>query len=243
MRTVSTGVGLCVLGVCVLGAAALSSPRLGNAAIAADGAQRSSLPATAIRPEPNPVQRSPMPSHTSLTDCEVRVEHWFSPIPHLIQECGYSPYGGAYDYPFAGGWLDMLGNGKMLPVDTDDRNDSSLISGKLLIPEFRQLPNGTTGKTKVIILSADDSELVSNFSALGLNDGGWSMSRGGGVADMDGDGDLDVVIGGTTDDGQLQRVWFENIRGDAEHPNPYDLDHDGSVNTADLSLLLMEFTD
>ena len=33
MRTVSTGVGLCVLGVCVLSAAALSSPRLGNTAV------------------------------------------------------------------------------------------------------------------------------------------------------------------------------------------------------------------
>jgi hypothetical protein len=137
----------------------------------------------------------------------------------------------------------MLGNGKMLFVDTDNRNDESLTSGKLLIPEFRQLPDGTTGKTKVIILSADDSELVGNFSALGLNDGGWSGWRGGGIADMDGDGDLDIVIGGTTADGQIQRVWFENIRGDAVRQNPYDLDRNGSVNTADLSLLLLEFTD
>ncbi len=243
MRTVSTGVGLCVLGVCVLGAAALSSPRFGNAAIAAVGAQRSSPPVTAIRPEPNPIQRTPMQNNPSLTDCEVRVEHWFSPTPHLIQECGYSPYGGAYDYLHTGGWLDMLGNGRMLPVDTDDRNDSSLISGKLLIPEFRQLPNGTTGKTKVIILSADDSKLVSNFSALGLADGDWSEGRGGGIADMDGDGDLDIVIGGSTADGQFQRVWFENIKGDAVRPNPYDHDGDGHVNTSDLSLMLMEFTD
>ena len=37
--------------------------------------------------------------------------------------------------------------------------------------------------------------------------------------------------------------WFENIAGTGTSANPYDLDHDGSVNTADLSLLLMEFTD
>ena len=243
MRTVSTGVGLCVLGVCVLGAAALSSPRFGNAAIAAVGAQRSSPPVTAIRPEPNPMQRNPMLSHTSLTDCEVRVEHWFSPVPHLIQECGNSPYGGAYDYAYAEGWLDMLGNGRHYWVVRGDPNDTSLVSGKIVVEQHRQVPNGMTGKTQVLILSPDDSELASNFSALGLTDGSWNSFSGGGIADMDGDGELDIVIGGSTADGQFQRVWFENIKGDAVRPNPYDHDGDGHVNTSDLSLMLMEFTD
>jgi hypothetical protein len=137
----------------------------------------------------------------------------------------------------------MLGNGKLRWVVPEDGNRTSLALGKLLIEEHRQLPNGMTGKTKVIILSPDDAELVSNFSALGLTDGSWNAYSGGGIADMDGDGDLDIVVGGTTADGLFQRVWFENIRGDAVRPNPYDLNHDGSVNTADLSLLLLEFTD
>ena len=239
MRTVSTGVGLCVLGVCVLGAAALSSPRLGSAAIAAGGAPRSSLPATAIRPEPNPMQRNPMPSNSSLTDCEVRVEHWFSPVPHLLEECA----GGWFQFSYArGGTMDLLGDGKPRVLFSADWRTSPP-DFNLTTVEFQRLPDGTTSQTRVIILSQDDSELISNFYALGLVSGTFDPNSNGGIGDMDGDSDLDLVISGTTADGQSQRVWFENIRGDAVRQNPYDLDRNGSVNTADLSLLLMEFTD
>jgi hypothetical protein len=234
MRTVSTGAGLCVLGVCVLGAAALSSPRLGNAAIAAGGAQRSSLPATAIRPEPNPMQRNPIPSNSSLTDCEVRVEHWFSPTPHLIQDCGTLPI-----LPYAiQSNLDLLGDGNPRII-FNDPYDPNLTSGSLFVNEFRQLPDGTTRPTRVVILSPDDSELINNFLALGLGSGSSDANMGGGIADMDGDRDLDIVIACASG----QRVWLENIRGDAVRPNLFDLDHDGHVNNADLSLLLMEYTD
>ena len=234
MRTVSTGVGLCVLGVCVLGAAALSSPRLGNAAIAADGAQRISLPATAIRPEPNPMQRNPMPSNSSLTDCEVRVEHWFSPVPHLLRE-GCVDQMAMWNLSYS--MLDLLGNNKPRVV-----TGASGLSEILSVLEFRQLPDGSTETVQVAILSPSDSELWSNLEALGLGHGSWDYMGGGGFADMDGDGDLDLVVVCWTQDGP-QRVWLENIKGDAVRPNPYDLDRNGSVNTADLSLLLLEFTD
>lgn len=234
MRTVSTGVGLCVLGVCVLGAAALSSPRLGNVASAAGGAQRPSPPATAIRPEPNPMQRTPMQNNPSLTDCEVRVEHWFSPIPHLIEGCGTRPF---LPYVVQGN-LDLLGDGKPR-ILFNDPYDTFLASGSLYVYEYDALPDGTTQPTRVVILSPDDSELISNFLALGLGSGSWDSLDRGGIADLDGDGDLDIVIGCASG----QRVWLENIRGDAVRPNAFDLDHDGHVNTGDLSLLLMEFTD
>lgn len=70
--------------------------------------------------------------------------------------------------------------------------------------------------------------------------------------DMDGDGALDNVgvlyLNGYGDNGEgiwkIQRVWFKNIGHTRPPPaNPFDLDHDGHVNNADLSLLLMEFTD
>jgi hypothetical protein len=65
---------------------------------------------------------------------------------------------------------------------------------------------------------------------------------------MDNDGDLDLILYFdlfTSDGGQrYEMVWLENTGYPASPPsNPFDLDGNGQVNNADLSLLLMEFTD
>jgi len=66
-----------------------------------------------------------------------------------------------------------------------------------------------------------------------------------GWRDMDNDGDLDLILYfGMSSSGDLVFGWLENTGYPASPPrSPYDLDGNGRVNTADLSLLLMEFTD
>ena len=68
-----------------------------------------------------------------------------------------------------------------------------------------------------------------------------------GWRDMDNDGDLDLILyfNCFTSDGIIEILgWLENTGYPASPtPNPFDLDHDGHVNTSDLSLMLMEFTD
>jgi hypothetical protein len=79
-----------------------------------------------------------------------------------------------------------------------------------------------------------------NLSSGYCNPYGWR--------DMDNDGDLDPIFGFQLfyGDGGFSYAlgWLENSGYPVSPPrSPYDLDGNGRVNTADLSLLLMEFTD
>ena len=63
---------------------------------------------------------------------------------------------------------------------------------------------------------------------------------------MDRDGDLDLILSIAGDGAYVpsEFCWIENTGFQkAPPPNPYDHDGDGHVNTSDLSLMLMEFTD
>jgi len=66
-----------------------------------------------------------------------------------------------------------------------------------------------------------------------------------GWRDMDNDGDLDLILYfDWIPSGDFRYGWLENTGYPTSPPrSPYDLDGNGRVNTADLSLLLMEFTD
>jgi len=69
-----------------------------------------------------------------------------------------------------------------------------------------------------------------------------------GWRDCDGDGDLDLVVNlsltfyGGSGENSVRPFWFENTGFQkAPAPNPYDLDQDGEVGAADISVLLLNF--
>lgn len=263
MRTVSTGVGLCVLGVCVLGAAALSSPRLGNTASAAGGTgQRAkNVPGTTAPQISNRTQspegtRSSFLGHDLLaqrvpaterlsTPCD-SVQSWFSGDPKPISTpCGqykfsYGSYGkGEFDVN-EDGVLEYLLSG---PGRYFTFLEGGVAQQGCLV-ETDVLSTNTEGEVSASqVCVYDTSELVSWGQRLGLTNGGGAIY---GLRDMDRDGDLDLILSIAGDGAYVpsEFCWIENTGFQkAPPPNPYDHDGDGHVNTSDLSLMLMEFTD
>lgn len=238
MKAISTGTGLAILGSCILAAAVMSSP-FGKFAIAAGGGQTPSVsPRLAQLPKAN------IGGAAGFTDCEVRVEHWFNPVPHIVQSSSCVD-------PNSGLWEEMQAIKIYQPVDLlgDGKVRRLAVFGigwftdqtRIDVMEFRTQPDGSTSPSRIRILSSEDAELFGNLADLGVASI-YDLDSGNGWADMDGDGDLDLSMNVWGRSGNMT-VWIENIAGGTASASPYDLDHDGHVNTGDLSLLLMEFTD
>ncbi len=228
MPQISTGLGLAMLGGCILGAAALSSPQFVRSA-SADGQHTEAQ--SRVR--------------TSQGPCDSLPERWFSSTPHLLDEpLPYVCEGLFYGLP-ARGPVNLLGDGRQLNVSAPDYicfgDTYSQWAGSISIVEFFREADGSSGKRLRSIISSDDQDLHASISALiGRQDFCMRWDSGGGFADMDGDGDLDFVfiVWGAT--GQ-QFAWLENIAGGTKQPNPYDFDDNGSVDTADLAMFLLNF--
>lgn len=244
MKPLSTGTGLAILGGCILGAAIVSSPGLSSTAIAASTEQRAAPSVVGMHTMRQPMVTTTRSETANLTDCAYRVEHWFSPTPHLINDCA------ADNLLVWGGCTptrpqDILGDGHIRNLATTGWIDLSngVESSFLEVRELNAVSDGNTSVERIAILSSADTELIINLRSL-LSEHGYNdqivifSDFRSGLSDMDGDGDLDLMFeyGGS-------RGWLENIAGDSARFSPYDLDHDGRVSTGDLSLLLMEFTD
>lgn len=265
MRTISTGAGLCVLGVCVLGAAALSSPRLGNSATAASGrAPVPSIPQAAASPQMLP-QRGMSANidgtgslfgasfalnsgrTTSGTCQDLEPDVRFTGAVHPITLCIDGDTGWFRYFGSAGsGSNDINGDGVLEHFSwrggelTQDTSPDAPVMYKDEI-----VFDGTTTSVRYqpVLLAAPLLAFIQsnpNLSPGYCNLWGWR--------DMDGDGDLDMLVYffSLPGNGEMHTElgWLENTGFPASPiPNPFDLDHDGHVNTADLSLLLMEFTD
>lgn len=169
------------------------------------------------------------PVASAIADCDIRVENWFDPTPHTVRGC--KTFGGWTQMRcFTTQPVDHLGNGMARPsiYGVDYEGDSAVQFVDVL--DLQTDTAGATTISRIRVLTLADWGLGSGFE---MDGGGW--------IDMDSDGDMDLLV--STGDPMGGWKWFENIAGTGTSANPYDLDHDGSVNTADVSLLLMEFTD
>ena len=251
MAQFSTGLGLAVLGSCILGAAALSSPRLGNSATAAGN------------PVGDVVAENHLASPAFTSTCDDAPVAWLSTSPRQFISGCYTF--NTPDQPFVG-VVDLNADGRpeslscnAVPVlryqQTYESPTFQVVSGSSLTTtlQFQPVTGGAQLRGKSIC-TAD--------AAIGqyLRDSGaWNPIPWDGRTlwtikayitawmDCDADGDLDAVVrfraegsNGSTYYFNSLTLWLENT---GFQSNPYDLDHDGHVNNADLSLMLMEYTD
>jgi len=254
-----------VLGVCVLGAAALSTSQVGGQAFAQS-------PAGSGKRTPTPAAKTGghASSQSFTGGCDPQV--WFDPTPHeFLAGCGtlatlpLSPADvnndGVPEVLSSLGTV-VIAAGK--PISPTPQITGLVRWSRLSISEAGAMPTSAS----ILDLPPSIAEsLIALLPDLGGFDGcGWRYEircTPQGWLDCDGDGDLDLVLSFATFKDISYRdpwmgfcqgpgpqlfssrtVWFENTGYQASTPpNPYDLDQDGHVNTGDLSLLLMEFTD
>jgi hypothetical protein len=254
MKQISTGAGLVALAVGMVATAFIISQRSGGEAFAQQPiAQPSQTPSPEDREFLAKSKRAEADSLlSSSTTCYLDEVNWFG-IPHFIPLCGENPAGVAPLYA--------------ADVNGDGRSESFFLDYGTFVNAIENgQPTGSgvcISRAVPLLDSSGNSRFQSQVVFDSKNAHSWlkqaypwvkvaqvdaGIGRGGWL-DMDSDGDLDLVLfvslwDGVTSPPLYGEWWFENTGYQAPPPlNPYDFDGNGHVNTADLSLMLMEFTD
>jgi hypothetical protein len=261
MNQIGTGAGLVALSVGMVATAIIATHPVGTGAFAEEQAS--------IAPQSSRVAGFVTANSTAsslVSGCDPQA--WFDPIPHeFIAGCAalaclpLSPSDVNRD-----GTAELFSAPASVPIAGGNPIVPYPISGFLQWSYlFRSSLGAASGAASVFDFGA---ELGAEFIARLPDRGGdgscahsWDIQLvAKGWLDCDDDGDLDLVVTVQTFrtdcswSGQpwacrcwrglysSTDLWFENT-GYQAGGSPYDLDRDGLVNNADLSLLLMEFTD
>jgi hypothetical protein len=247
MRTVSTGVGLCVLGVCVLGATAISSSRNGTDAFAQSPVLSRSNDGNGIPEGDKPAGAD----RRSVADCETGLQSWFDPTPHYFSACTSDTTRQVSTLPFYSADVNADGVTDFFDASADriyvQQSDATL----KIFHERIDSSSGSSQQSLEVIFEVNQSILTEIRQVLPDPAGAELLIRREyayqtwGWRDCDGDGDLDIVFALSapySPSSTPRQVWFENTGFQkAPAPNPYDLDQDGEVGAGDISVLLLNF--
>lgn len=172
---------------------------------------------------------------------------WFGSIRGL-PDCGY-PYGAPTQ---DGEAADVNGDGRLEYYGEIGNGfpEDPIANGGVPMPNrpflHRISSSLEAGQTVVAVSSILETQPLAEWI---LADQGWTgrIDCGFGWNDIDGDGDLDLVVGFTSSDPVtfefLRRTaWLENTGFEASQPLTGDLDGDGSVGASDLTILLGGWT-
>jgi hypothetical protein len=253
MKAITTVNGFAILGSCILATSVLYASQLAGGASAQIQAVETAMAAGGdkVADFDSPVAAK-FQSPEAITTCESYSGGWFNPDIHLFPNCvGNAGQIGAL--PLAAS--DVNGDGQIEFFDykspSVDRSFFWVVQNGVGLNGSAELYRTSTSaaayvRTDILPfgpdLGAGIRAKVGAVPGIGVTPKGWR--------DMDGDGDLDLVvvieIFYVTNNDALKGqkdAWFENIGFQHQSPVVGDLDGDGSVNTADLSLLLLNFTD
>lgn len=246
MKQVSTGAGLVALGFCTLASTIVFTQRERGEAFAAatpviTGGDDHATFLSTDRKFPN--------REYQLLSCITSTAPWFDPTPRPFVGCGAlngipSPPGDS----FTG--ADLNGDGEQeyfRQVGVEIVVDGAVVTPSVSVIA-RSIVNSTNHSAEEVLVGVAQANSAWGELALQQNpDATWAAAWIDGFRDLDGDGDKDafVHIWSMTSSGDSHDTffWIENTGFQHSMPLDGDLDHDGHVNNADLSLLLLNFTD